>query len=63
MPNHSANKAPSVKENTDWRDFAERLTALARSEGQDDFLDQAFLFLNELNIARLIAVNISPRPN
>ncbi len=31
---------------TDWRLFADRLTALAKSEGQSRFLDQAFLFLN-----------------
>jgi len=32
---------------SDWRPFADRLTALSKSEGQSSFLDQAFLFLND----------------
>jgi len=31
----------------DWRSFADRLTLLVQSEGQERFLDQAFLFINE----------------
>lgn len=31
----------------DWRPFAERLTHLSKKEGQPDFLDSAFSFLNE----------------
>ena len=36
-----------VKKQSDWRYFADRLTVLAKTEGQNSFLEQAFLFLNE----------------
>ncbi len=36
-----------MQENVNWRPFAERLTALAKTEGHDRFLDQAFSFLND----------------
>jgi len=39
-------KPPETKQ-TDWRLFADRLTSLAKSEGQNYFLDEAFLFLND----------------
>lgn len=32
---------------SDWRPFAEKLTALTKAEGQSDFLTKAFEFLNE----------------
>lgn len=33
--------------NSDWRPFAEKLTALAKAEGQSNFLTKAFEFLND----------------
>lgn len=36
-----------IQKQSDWRPFAERLTALSKSEGQASFLDEAFLFLND----------------
>lgn len=33
---------------TDWRQFAQRLTNLAVSEGHERFFDEAFILLNEL---------------
>jgi len=36
-----------MKQKTDWRPFAERLTDLAKAEGTSRFLDQAFIFLND----------------
>ena len=33
--------------NVDWRSFAEKLTALAKAEGQSTFLAKAFEFLND----------------
>ena len=32
---------------SDWRPFADRLTALSKSQGQKDFLEHAFRFINE----------------
>lgn len=36
-----------MKEKSDWRPFADRLTDLAKAEGTSRFLDQAFIFLND----------------
>lgn len=36
-----------MKKISDWRPFADGLTDLARTEGQTQFLDQAFIFLND----------------
>lgn len=36
-----------MKEKLDWRAFANRLTDLAKAEGTNRFLNQAFLFLND----------------
>jgi len=36
-----------MKEKSDWRPFADRLTELAKAEGTVRFFDQAFIFLND----------------
>lgn len=41
---------------TDWRAFAEKLTALAQAEGSDNFLTKAFEFLNDFILVDSCAV-------
>ena len=42
--------------NSDWRPFAEKLTALAKAEGGDSFLERAFEFLNDFTSVDSCAV-------
>lgn len=45
-----------MKKMSDWRPFADGLTALAKTEGQTQFLNQAFKFLNDFVLVDSCAV-------